>query len=135
MPVKDGLWVPLNIAKAICEKGLASEVIPALSRRKALRAAHQSFRVPRIPGPHFETTAVDMMLPRGRTIVLVDDFITSGSTALGCAWRILHTFPGAEVRAFAGCRVLWNGSHVERVYSPVVGTISLQEDGRTLRSP
>lgn len=56
-------------------------------------------------------------------IVMIDDVITVGSTALGGAHRLAEAFPDARIRVFAAVRALANPGDFSNILAPRVGSI------------
>ena len=92
---------------------------------------------------HFDTVVLRRGFPLfdSNRITVVDDVVTTGATLLGCASRLKHEFPNADVKGFALMRSLsrkiGDGSRqIEKVIDPVYnGSIILNPDGTTQRTP
>ena len=56
-------------------------------------------------------------------------------TLIGSVNKLFDMFPDKEFYAFAVMRTISNISEFKNWYAPVTGTITLQEDGNTLRRP
>jgi hypothetical protein len=61
------------------------------------------------PLEHFASLGPALPVGAGR-IILVDDVVTRGSTALGAAWRLLEAMPDVEVALFALARTVPDGA-------------------------
>lgn len=68
-------------------------------------------------------------------ILIVDDVVTRGATLLARASLVADRFPEAEVLAFALVRAISNPLDFHRMLMPVAGTVTLREQGDTLRRP
>lgn len=129
-PLKDpnALWPARELCKAIVAQGLASEVSLLLERVQAVpkSATAKSGADRPAPHQHHESTTVQAALPifLGRTLVLVDDVITRGSTMMGMHARMLEVFPNTDVRCFAALRSM-GAKELESVYAPVQGTVRI----------
>ena len=122
---KDGLWVPQRITSALENKGLGineeclirntplpkSSKVSAPDRPKAFQ--------------HYESMGVRESLLHPREIVLVDDVITRGATALGAVNKIKEAFPNASIRVFAAIRTISNSDDFSDFSEPCTGKIEL----------
>lgn len=101
--IKDSLWVPLEICKALREKGLVTDVAECLVRTRPVRKSATAGRGSRCgPLDHFESIGFSSLLDFGdQRVILVDDVITRGATIAGCAARLLSAIPGVNASAFA----------------------------------
>ena len=122
---KDGLWVPQRITSALENKGLGineeclirntplpkSSKVSAPDRPKAFQ--------------HYESMGVRESLLHPREIVLVDDVITRGATALGAVNKIKEAFPNASIRVFAAMRTIRNSDDFSDFFEPRTGKIEL----------
>jgi len=69
--------------------------------------------------------AVQKELSEPDEILLIDDFITRGSTFIGAANRLADTFPKANIRAFAGIKTISRPEKFRKIYDPCIGKINL----------
>ena len=132
----DALWVPNRLAFEIHKIGIGASVSPCITRTVAVSKSSQSTPADRpLPQTHFDSTSA-LKCPKGlEEVVLVDDVITRGSTALGVANRLLEAFPDVTVRAFSAIRTISSAWQFEKWYKPIKGEISLRDAGDTLRRP
>lgn len=101
--------VPERLAIALVNIGLGEKVSSCLERAKPLRKSHTSSNANRPKAhEHYETMAVQKELSEPDEILLIDDFITRGSTFIGAANRLRDAFPNANIRAFAGIKTITN---------------------------
>lgn len=116
VPAREGRSSALHLARALESLGLGMCVWPGLRREYAVR---KSATAPSAARPsvreHYESFVVavpDQPLPR---ILLIDDVITKGRTALAAAARLRAALPCTDVRAFALIRTLGFADHLERL--------------------
>lgn len=133
--LENELWVPFRIAKAMNAAGIGRAVIPSLIRATPIRKAAWSPSWERPTAQeHFDTMAVETMTKPDQ-VVLVDDVVTTGATLLGGANRLMSVFPDVKISAFAAIRTQSNRLDFEYDAGAVEGTITLQDNGWTKRSP
>jgi hypothetical protein len=130
------LWVPRRICEALHAAHLGSGWIPCLERTEAVV---KSATAPRGQRPtasrHYATLKVNTLLPTTDRVVVVDDVVTLGATAMAAASRLQDALPDAEVSVFAIIRTCGLVAEIDRIVDPVVGTISLSPGGRPYRAP
>lgn len=133
---RGSLWVPLEICKALEDRGLG-KTYPILSRwRPVSRSSMVEAKDRPLPIEHYESLKWQLVLVQPKQIVLVDDVITRGHTCLGSAWRVCEVFPAAEIYAFALIRTVSNPVEVKGLYDPILGKITYRhEQGDALRRP
>ena len=120
------LWVPQRLATALVNNGLGKKVSSCLERTKPLRKSHISLSANRPKAQeHYDTMAVQKELSEPNEILLVDDFITRGSTFIGSANRLIDAFPNANIRAFAGIKTISRPENFRKIYDPCIGKINL----------
>jgi len=68
------------------------------------------------------------MLGIAGRVLVVDDVITKGSTALAAASRIAEISPEADVRVFALVRTKGLQPDVDRILDPTTGVVRLVAD-------
>ena len=83
---------------------------------------------------HYDSMNVGDLLFKPREIVLVDDVITRGATALGAASRLEEAFPSVKIRVFAVMRTISNPDEFSSIIDPRVGKIVLRGED-TYRRP
>jgi hypothetical protein len=130
---KHSLWPAQRICEELVRHGLASRFEAVIERRKPVRkSAGSADRLS--PQEHFESLELLLPPPNARCIVLVDDVITRGSTALGAAWRLLERLPEVEIKAFAVARTV-PAEQATRLVDIRVGMIELEGANWLTRSP
>ncbi len=136
---KEGsLWVPDQIAISFVRSSLGGRSAHLLARTRAIPKAAPSVSSGR-PRPtaldHLQTLSVQTELRFPLEIVLVDDVVTTGSTLLGCANKLLESYPSIPIRGFAAMRAVSNPLDFKHTLDPTIGTITLRSDGRCHRQP
>ena len=135
---EESLWVPEQIANSLIRSGLGGRSARLLARTRAIAKAATSLSS---GGPrptaleHLQTLAVQTELRSVEEIVLIDDVVTTGSTLLGCANKLLESYPSSLIRGFAVMRAVSNPVDFKQTLDPIVGAITLHSDGRCHRKP
>ena len=130
------LWVPLQLALALRDTGLAGETLTLLRRRVHVpKAAASPPSLRPLPEAHASSLAVDAQLLRSSRLLLVDDIVTRGATLLGAASRLHEAYPSTPIAAFAAMRTISSPDDFHGVLDPAVGEITLRPQGDTLRRP
>jgi len=125
IPLKDELWVPQRIALAMANNGLG-RMEECLYRSTALPRSSTSLASDRPKArQHYDSMKVKELLDRPTEIILVDDVITRGATALGAVNKLADSFPSARIRVFAAMRTISNPDEFSEIIQPCVGTITL----------
>jgi len=136
---KEGsLWVPEQIANSFVRSGLGGRSARLLARTRAIAKAATSLssgRPRHTALEHLQTLAVQTELRSVEEIVLIDDVVTTGSTLLGCANKLLESYPSSLIRGFAVMRAVSNPVDFKQTLDPIVGAITLHSDGRCHRKP
>lgn len=118
-------WVPERLATALVNNGLGEKVSSCLQRTKPLRKSHKSSSANRPKAhEHYETMAVQKELSEPDEILLIDDFITRGSTFIGAANKLRDAFPNANIRAFAGIKTISRPEDFKKIFDPCIGEIN-----------
>lgn len=134
---RDSLWVPERIATLV-KVGLGKESIPLLVRETPVPKAALSRPSERPKAKdHIRSMSVQKRIPEPPAqILLVDDIITRGATALGAANKLAEAFPLAQIRAFAAMRTVSNPGDFHASYDPVIGTVQyIPSTEGTVRRP
>lgn len=131
-----GLWVPNRIAVHMEELGLGRRLVALRRVREVQKSSTLLKRTERRPATHRDSLEIasDEDL-NGRRVVLVDDIVTTGSTMLGSAWRILDRYPNAQIVGFAVMRTISDPRQFRGTLDPVAGCIVHNEDGTACRRP
>lgn len=129
---KNAHWPAKRISEALVAHGIGNRVETMLVRETAIRKSAGSASRPS-PQEHYNSLAPAIPI-QSDSIILVDDVITRGSTALGAAWRVLEAMPAATVKVFAMARTLAD-SKVGEFTDIVAGTIEQQGENFLVREP
>jgi hypothetical protein len=135
--VLGGLWAADRLCKALRNEALAGNVLPLLSRTKAVPKSATS-----APGQrptvetHYDSLSVQRstpLLPPNVRFTIVDDVVTRGATLLACYARLQEAYPDVPINCFALIRTM-SGVEVDSVLNPVEGVIS-HSGGHPHRTP
>lgn len=129
------LWPGLQFCRAMKEAGVECSIEPCLER--VVKVQKSAFARPGErpePDTHFDSMRVtgSKMLV-GEHILLVDDFITRGSTMLGAASCLQKEFPNAMIMGFSVVRTVYP-QDLKALVEPRVGDITF-ENGYLNRKP
>jgi hypothetical protein len=132
------LWPAEKIAMALRQVGLGASVLPLLKRAKPVEPSSRGGE--RIAKLHYESMKIALPIPRDlfaprMRIVLVDDIVTSGATLLGAASRLAAAFGSAEIKGFAAVRTMSSPASFHGLRDPVLGKITLRDNGSCSRVP
>ena len=131
---RDELWVPQRIASAFANNGLGKNE-ECLYRHVALPRSSTSLASDSPKAfQHYDSMKIKEKLLDPEEIVLVDDVITRGATALGAVNRLSDAFPNARIRVFAVMRTMSNPKEFSDTIDPRIGTVSLVGEN-TFRDP
>lgn len=127
-------WPSLEICHSFAARGLVREAWPGLRRTHSIRQSCSS-ELGNRPDPeeHSKSLSVTGSVRNATKFLLVDDFVTRGSTLISCAGALREAFPGAEVKAFALVNTLGPGEEVMNLLNPRFGEICY-ESGELSRS-
>jgi hypothetical protein len=124
--VTGALWPAEKICQSIVYAGLAAATAPALERRIAVPKSSRAQ-----PGErpsvtqHYNSLRAHKRTDVGNRILIVDDVVTKGSTALAAAARLAEVCPNADIRLFAAIRTKGIVPDIDQLLEPVSGTIQL----------
>lgn len=124
--VAGALWPAKALCEALIVAGVAQQMEPLLERVVAVPKSSHAAPGQR-PGIqlHFDsmTAAHSLLVTHG--IVLVDDVLTKGTTALGAEKRLRTIFqPSVPISLFAAVRTMGLVPDVERILDPAVGQVT-----------
>jgi hypothetical protein len=127
--VAGALWPAEIICRSIVGAGLVRTIVPCLRRNEAVP---KSARAPRGERPgvsaHFASMDAESMVGVADRVLVVDDVITKGSTALAAASRLVEVYPNADVKIFALVRTKGLVVDIERIFDPATGNVRLVGD-------
>jgi hypothetical protein len=94
---------PGIISQCLIEKGLASNIADILRRSSPIRKSSSCYNAETRPSidEHYNSIKVIRTIENPSSITLVDDVMTLGRTAYGCALRLHDIFPDAQIRVFS----------------------------------
>jgi len=130
---KHSLWPAQRICEELVRHEIGSRLEAALERRTPVRKSAGTTDRPS-PKDHYDSLGVLLPPPSAKRIVLVDDVITRGSTALGAAWRLLDMLPDAVITTFAIARTV-SAEEASQAVDIQVGIIELEGTNWLTRSP
>jgi phosphoribosylpyrophosphate synthetase len=132
----DSLWVPLRIANALQEFGLGSQVSTCLRRTHPLpKAATSSSGNRPSAAEQYASQEVQKLIDEPKSIVIVDDVVTTGATLVGSAKLLAEVFPQTKISAFASLRTVTRPINFRGIEHPVFDEITLYPSGKTHRNP
>lgn len=119
--------------------GLGKESIPLLAREVPVpkAALRQPSERPKTKD-HIASMSVQKRIAEPpNQILLVDNIITRGATAMGGANKLAEVFPNVEIRAFAAMRTVIDPTNFRGLHHPVIGTVqySPNTEGTKRRPP
>lgn len=134
-PKNEALWPSMLFCNAIKQAGIKCTIDPMLIRKHKVPKSSMASKGDR-PSPevHFQSFELNSNIPSGNNIVLVDDFLTRGSTFIGAASKILSVFPNINVQAFSVVRTISDGN-IDEILDPCSGVISYLGENRVVREP
>lgn len=128
----DAHWPAEAICKALIAAGVAQHMQPLLQRAVQVQKSSSAAWGSR-PGidKHFETMALGdegspLLAPV--SILLIDDVVTKGTTALGAERRLRQVYPHVPITLFAAVRTMGLIPDVDKLSDPVVGAITTNGD-------
>ena len=122
-----------SICMALVNAGLGGRVWPCLRRTESIPKS--AFAAPgERPNAtrHYESMTVEVPMHEAAptSILLVDDVVTRGATAMGAAARLHEAFPDAAIQLFAIART---DPIDTEFYDPCLGAITIQPNGWYLK--
>lgn len=130
------LWVTRRICEALQAMHLGAGWMPCLERVVAVpKSAYAGPGGRPSPQRHYDSFRVNKLLAPTQRVVVVDDVITKGATAIAAASRIKEAMPDVEVSVFALLRTRGLIPEVEQIVSPTIGTVQLTRGGEAQRVP
>ena len=97
-----------------------------MSRETPLPKSSKAFAADRPKASqHYDSMKVKKLSFKPKKIVLVDDVITRGATALGAINKLVESFPDANIHVFAVMRTITNSREFSKIVDPCTGCVSL----------
>lgn len=128
-----GLWVPERLCGHMVAHGLAAASEPWLERVATVERSRALVRPTALQ--HYDSMRVVHTGVAGRRILLVDDVITRGAVGLASASLLAARFPNCSITLFAMIRTISDPAQFAAMLAPCIGTVQLEPDGSTKRSP
>jgi hypothetical protein len=127
--VSGALWPAQKICDAIMHVGLAAQSTPVLERVTAVTksASAGPGERPRV-SEHYESLRAVARIDVSHRIVLIDDVLTKGSTAIAAASRIAEAYPNAQIALFSVIRTKGMVPEIGQILDPAVGAIRVEGD-------
>lgn len=126
--MQDGtLWVPKRLANALVRRCLGKSAEECLKRVVAVRKSSTSSAADRPKAhDHYQSLRVQKIFPEPSDILMIDDIVTRGATAMGAANRLIEAFPNASIRLFSAMRTISPPDVFSQISAPCKGTIELR---------
>jgi hypothetical protein len=124
--VAGALWPAQKICEVIVGRGLAVQVVPVLER---VAAVPKSARA--APGErptidkHYDSFTAHARVDVTDRILLVDDVVTKGATAIAAASRLHEIYPAADIKLLAAIRTKGLVLEIDRILDPIFGVVRL----------
>ncbi|TSE03043.1 phosphoribosyltransferase [Aquimarina algiphila] len=103
---EETLWPTKVIAEGLVNNGIGNEVVTCLKRVTAVPKS--SFQDGATTRPsvqqHYESLDVEAVMINSDQIILIDDVLTLGRTAMACASILKERFPNVEIKMFGMMR-------------------------------
>jgi hypothetical protein len=106
------VWPAKRVCQELVKQGLGADVLELVKRITAVPKSAGNDERPTFL-QHYESLAVSPKLTPPSRIILIDDVVTSGTTLMACAERLIEALPGVPVAAFAISRTLSTGDPVD----------------------
>lgn len=124
--ISGALWPADRIAGAITSAGLGAQVVPALERMFAVPKSARAAPGERPPiSLQYESLRAHSMVDVSDRILLVDDVVTKGATAIAAISRLAEIYPEARISLFATILTKGLVPDIDRILDPAVGRIRL----------
>ncbi len=122
--VAGALWPAERIADAIVTAGLAARAVPALERSVAVpKSARAAWGERPSVAMHYDSLTAHARVDVSDRILLVDDVVTKGATAIAAVSRLEEAYPRAQIALFAMIRTKGFVPEIEQILDPAVGVI------------
>lgn len=133
--VSGALWPSDKIAQSLLGVGLGSHVVPILERTTAVaKSSHAAPGERPAVQQHFDSFRAHARVEASDRILVIDDVITKGATALAAVSRLAETYPRARIEVLAIIRTMGLVAEIERILNPTTGRV-LDIGGEARREP
>lgn len=128
-------WPAREICKVLLQNGFGGDALALIKRERAVpKAAFQKSSEARPSVQiHLESLSIDKSVKPLNSlvedIVLVDDVVTQGRTAMACYQLIMEEFKSASIKLFCPFRTVMN--EIDQWDKPKMGVINYYESGKT----
>lgn len=124
--IEGGVWPSNIIAEQLITHGLGRRVSTCISRIKSVRKSSRTSNADDRPSvsEHCNSFNVTPDLDSLEKIVLIDDVLTLGRTAIACAILLRQYFPEIEIRLFAFFRTRGLMPEIDELIHPEVGKLA-----------
>jgi hypothetical protein len=127
--VAGALWPAHKICESLVARGIAMQVVPALERATAVPKSARAAPGERpIVAKHYESLLAHARVDVTNRIVLVDDVVTKGATAIAAASRLEEAYPDAEIALFSAIRTRGLVIEIDHILDPATGFIRIVDD-------
>jgi predicted amidophosphoribosyltransferase len=127
--VAGALWPADRIARALTAAGLGVQVVPALERVSAVPKSARAGPGERPPiSLQYESLRARSLVDVSDRILVVDDVVTKGATAIAAVSRLDEIYPKAQIALFAAIRTRGLVAEIEHTLDPALGKITLIGD-------
>lgn len=136
-PLVPGAVFPSKVlAETLISNGLGNNVYNCLNRIVPINKSSSSFSAEtRNTVPiHTNSLGVQPWIIAEQTIILIDDILTLGRTAIACAMKLKAVYPDKEIKIFCPFRTRSFVDH-DILVSLETGPIELSADGNGARLP
>ncbi len=127
--VPGALWPAQKICESLMQVNAAGQINPLLERVHAVARSSQAPPGERPPiHDHYNSFRAHRRMDVSDRIVLIDDVVTKGATAIAAASRLIEAYPEASIHLFAVIRTKGMVPDIERILDPVDGLIRRDGD-------
>lgn len=134
--VAGAIWPSKEICLALLDLKLAGGIEESLHRVAAVNKSSTASQGQRPNAEaHCGSMSCDYELIGPPKVIIVDDVLTLGATAAGCALRIRASSPATSVSLFSVFRTLGFLPNIEKVVNPDRGKITHHNSGKVWREP
>jgi hypothetical protein len=125
-----------TLAEGLLRYGFGNNVYTSLKRTLPINKSSNNFSAEtrNTVQTHLDSLTVEPLLITEPIIILVDDILTLGRTAMASAMKLQDIYPDKEIKIFCPFRTRgWKDENI--LVSLKIGTMSLSYDGNGVRLP